>query len=130
MLGSSGRFGIRFGLFTWPLVLLGMGPRVSHVEVKEGNARAEMGWAFRSTIPLSSVKRTHRDRNMWGGIGVHGWNGRWLVNGSVTGIVTMEIDPPARAWVMGVPVRLRKLHVSLDDPDGFLATMAGWGTAR
>jgi hypothetical protein len=41
----------------------------------------------------------------------------------VSGIVTLEIQPPARAWVIGFPVRLRKLHISLEDPDGFLAAV-------
>ena len=119
------RFPIRFGVLRWLLVVLGTGPRFSHVDVDFDTVRATMGWAFRSTIPRPSIVKAYKDRNMWGGIGVHGWRGRWLVNGSVSGIVTMEIDPPARGWVIGVPVRLRKLHVSLEDPDAFLAELGG-----
>jgi hypothetical protein len=124
---EPGRFPIRFGLFRGLLTLLGTGPRFSYVEVSDGSIRVTMGWAFRATIPLSSVRRIYKDRNMWRGIGVHGWRGEWLVNGSVSGIVTIEIDPPARARVIGVPVRLTKLYVSLEDPDGFLAALAHTG---
>jgi hypothetical protein len=124
---EPGRFRIRFGLFRVLLTLLGTGPRFSYVEVSEDTIRVAMGWAFRALIPRSSVRRISKDRNMWRGIGVHGWRGEWLVNGSVSGIVTLEIDPPARALVIGVPVRLRELHVSLEDPDGFLAALGQSG---
>jgi hypothetical protein len=60
---------------------------------------------------------------MVGGIGVHGWAGRWLVNGSTKGVVAIDIDPPARGYVMGFPVRLRQLAVGLADPEGFLAAI-------
>jgi hypothetical protein len=120
---SPQRFRIRYGALRWLLSVLGTGPRFSNVDVKEDTIHVSMGWAFQSTIPLSSVTRADPDRNMWGGLGVHGWRGRWLVNGSVSGIVTLEIQPPARAWVIGFPVRLRKLHISLEDPDGFLAAV-------
>ena len=83
-----------------------------------------MGWSFRSRIDESSIERAATDSNKWAGIGVHGWRGRWLVNGSVSGIVTIEIDPPNRARVMGIPIRLRTLHVSLDDPEGFLTGLS------
>jgi hypothetical protein len=55
--------------------------------------------------------------------GVHGWKQRWLVNGSSHGIVVLSIDPPARARVVGVPVRVRELAISLDDPVGFAAAL-------
>ncbi len=57
------------------------------------------------------------------GWGVHGWRGRWLVNGSSHGIVVLGIDPPARARTLGLPVRLRELAVSLEDPVGFAAAL-------
>ena len=60
---------------------------------------------------------------MVGGTGVHGWAGKWLVNGSTKGLVIMDIDPPARGYVLGFPVRLRQLAVSTADPEGFLAAI-------
>ena len=55
---------------------------------------------------------------------VHGWAGRWAVNGARAGAVRVDIDPPSRASVCGFPLRLRTLRLSLVDPDGFLAP---WG---
>lgn len=52
------------------------------------------------------------------GWGAHGWRGRWLVNGSSKGIVVLEIDPVARGRVLGFPVRVRDLALSLEDPEG------------
>ena len=120
----TGRFELRYGVFRPVLVLLGMGRRHTFVEVGPDEVRAQMGWAFRARIPREHVVSAHRDRDLRWGIGVHGWRGRWLVNGSVTGIVTVEIDPPAAARVVGWPVRLRTLHVSMRDPDDFLGACA------
>jgi hypothetical protein len=56
--------------------------------------------------------------------GVHGWRGDWLVNGDGTGIVELLLDPAVRASMGGVPIRLERLRVSLEDPDGFLAALS------
>jgi hypothetical protein len=37
--------------------------------------------------------------------------------------VVLAIDPPARARVLGVPVRVRELAISLEDPVGFAAAL-------
>ena len=63
------------------------------------------------------------DDGFVGGIGVHGWRGRWLVNGAANGLVAVEIDPPACARVLGVPVRLRYVRVSVQDPDALVAAL-------
>ena len=34
---------------------------------------------------------------------MHRWRGRWLVNGAAGPLVAIEIDPPARARVLGFP---------------------------
>jgi hypothetical protein len=83
-----------------------------------------MGWAFHADIPLASVAGSRRYRGLVGGIGVHGWRGRWLVNGAATGLVDLDIEPPARGYVLGVPVRLRLLRLSLERPDDFLTALA------
>jgi hypothetical protein len=49
--------------------------------------------------------------------GVHGFGGRWLVNGSGDRILTINLEPMQRARVLGIPVRLRQLLVSIDDPE-------------
>ena len=125
----------------WLLGLLGHGRRLSRITVDAGTVDAgtvdagtvdagtvdagtvdvRMGLAFRASLPLGTVVQAARyDGRVWGW-GVHGWRGRWLVNGSSHGLVTLTIAPPAPARVLGIPVHLRQLIVSLEDPEGFLA---------
>jgi hypothetical protein len=46
------------------------------------------------------------------------------VNGSSKDIVELTIEPPARAYVMGVPITLRTLDVSVTDPQALIAECA------
>ncbi len=119
----STTFAFRYGLFRPLLAVTGLGPSFAEVALELDYVAVRMGWAFRSRILRGSIRRLYRDRDMHSGIGVHGWRGRWLVNGAVSGIVTLEIDPPARAWVVGFPIRLRMLHISLEDPAGLIAAL-------
>jgi hypothetical protein len=125
------RFDIRYAPVLRPLfTALGMGPGTSRVTVTEDELRAVMGWAFRGRIARHAIVSARPARTpVILGIGVHGWGGRWAVNGSRAGAVRLEVDPPARAHVCGVPVRLRTLWLSLDDPGGFLAALAAPGAA-
>jgi hypothetical protein len=116
-------FPIRFGFWTPLLVVVGMGPARSWLKIDRTTVRVRMGWAFQTKIDRASIVRAVADSNKYGGIGVHGWRGTWLVNGSVSGIVTITIDPPAPARVLGFPIRLRTLYVSLEDPTGFLSRL-------
>jgi hypothetical protein len=116
-------FDIRYGLFRPLLSLLGVGPAFSGVELDEDCLRVRMGWSFRADIPRTSIVGVRPFSGLVGGIGVHGWRGRWLVNGAASGIVTLDIEPRARAYVLGVPVRLRRLQVSLTAPDDLLVAL-------
>jgi hypothetical protein len=46
-----------------------------------------------------------------------------VVNGSDDGIVKLTINPPAHVRMMVFAFKARELYVSLEDPDGFLATL-------
>ena len=46
---------------------------------------------------------------------MHGWRGRWLVNGAHRPIARITLALPGRARVLGFPVQLRELLVSVDD---------------
>jgi hypothetical protein len=81
--------------------------------------RVRMGWAFRADVPRRSIRDAGRVPNAIS-IGVHGLRGRWLVNGASGPLVALSIEPPAPARVCGVPIRLRELTVSVDDPDGVI----------
>lgn len=113
-------FSIRYGFWKPLLVVLGMGPSRSWTKIDGPVVHVQMGWAFQARIDRTSIVRASAGTDKRSGIGVHGWRGKWLVNGSISGIVTMEIEPPAPARAVGYPIKLRTLHVSLDDPGGFL----------
>jgi hypothetical protein len=97
--------------------LLFIRPEDSSIEVDQAIVHVRMGWGFRCTFPKSAVRFTSRAKDVLVTRGVHGWRGRWLVNGSGDGLLTIGVDPDQRAHVMGVPVSLRELTVSVDDPD-------------
>lgn len=91
-------------------------PSGSYVEIDDDQVQVRMGWAFRSRFPRSAVVSTAALDPRPLSRGVHGFAGRWLVNGSADGILTIDLSPPQRAHVMGIPVRLRQLMVSVEDP--------------
>ena len=101
------------GFQTQPLLIH---PSRSFVEVEGGEVRVRMAWGFRARFPRSSVTSASESRKEPLSRGVHGFAGRWLVNGSGRGIVSIELEPRQRGYVMGFPVRLRQLLVSVEDP--------------
>jgi hypothetical protein len=46
-----------------------------------------------------------------------------LVNGSSSGLVRITFDPPAHGHTAGVPVTVRVLRVSVDDPDALVQAL-------
>ena len=122
---TTQRFEMRFGSFRLLLRLLGTGPRQTMIEVTEDALHVRMGWAFRTTVSRASIASAAPDRmRPLLGIGVHGWGGRWTVNGALAPMVAVTIDPPASARVLFVPVRLRRLRISVTDPDAMVAALA------
>ncbi len=90
----------------------------SYVDVTEDLVRVRMGFAFGASFRKETVRHAAR----WEGrtplsIGVHGWRGRWLVNGARRPLVVFDLDPVQRARVLGIPVKLSQIIVSVDDPD-------------
>jgi hypothetical protein len=121
---SLQRFPIQFdawyGMFSSALFLP---PSSSYVEVNGEEVRVQMGWAFRSRFPRTAVVlATKTDRKPLS-LGVHGFAGRWLVNGSGRGILTINLAPIQRGYVMGFPVRLRQLMVSIAEPEVLAAAL-------
>ena len=106
-------------LLTW----MGLGPRHSHVDVDEQLLRVRMGWAFRAKVPSDRVVAATESERTTISIGVHGWRGRWLVNGSGRRLVEIDIAPRSRGWVLGVPVKLRQIIVSAGDPTALVAAI-------
>ncbi len=111
----------------WGMLAVPEGSR--HVDLDDDVLEVRLGWTFHLRVPRESVVAALRDRGRISGIGAHGWRGTWLVNTSARGLVRLEIDPPGRASVCGVPVSVTVLRVSLDDPDAFLAVLRAGSSA-
>lgn len=107
--------------FSVPLCL---GPDRSAVRVEHGTLQVRFGWGFRTEIPLTSIKDAKPSTEKVYAWGAHGWRGRWLVNGSSKNIVELTIDPPVRAYVMGAPIKLRTLYISVTDPQALITAVA------
>jgi hypothetical protein len=97
--------------------------RDAYVELDADSLRVRLGYTWRVEIPRASITSAALDDTRTISIGAHGWRGEWLVNTSTTGLVVLTIDPAARARCLGFRHSLRTLHVSLADPDGFLAAL-------
>jgi hypothetical protein len=99
-------------------------PAGSFVEVTEREVSVHMGWGFRARFARSSVARCSNGvEGILLGLGIHGFGGRWLVNGSLDGLVSLQLSPAQRAYVLGVPVKLRELQVSLTEPEALLTLL-------
>ena len=114
------RFSIRFTGPNKAMAVLGLRPSNSDVVVGPTEVTIRMGWAFRATIPLGAIASATADDDRVLGWGVHGWRGTWLVNGSSSRIVRIDVEPTVRGRVVGIPVTIRCVRVSVEDPDGLI----------
>ncbi len=122
------RFPIRFDNWYRPLsTALLLPPSSSYVEIDGGQVYVRMGWAFRSRFSRLAVASAIQLPKTPLSRGVHGFGGRWLVNGSGQGIMSIELSPPQRAYVMGFPVQLRVLEVSVSDPVALASALVDSG---
>lgn len=120
MIAAVSRSGTRFPISfdRWYAVvssLLGLPPSTAYVELHGTQVEVRMGWAFRTRFPRSAIASTSTLDMRPLSRGVHGFSGRWLVNGSGRGIVSIQLSPVQRAYLMGVPIRLRELLVSVTE---------------
>lgn len=121
---KSQRFPIAFD--SWYALLsnvLLLSPANSYVEVEPTQIQVRMGWAFQASIPRSSIVSAKKSQTRTISRGVHGFAGRWLVNGSADGLVTLELAKGQRGYVMGFPVGLTELMVSLTDSTALLEAL-------
>jgi hypothetical protein len=124
--GESMRFPITFD--PWYRLLstvLGLPPSSAYVQITGEQVEVRMGWAFRSRFRLSEVSSAGAIDIRPLSRGVHGFGGRWLVNGAGRGILRIELSPAQRAYMMGLPVRLRELLVSVGDVSVLAAALTG-----
>ncbi len=117
------RFPISFSGVGRAMGVIGLSARNSWVDVGADDFHVRMGWGFRLHVPLTSVRSVGPDDRPVRAWGVHGWRGRWLVNGSSHGVVRIDLDPPGLGSVLGAAVRVSDLRVSVDDPDGLIRAL-------
>jgi hypothetical protein len=98
--------------------------RKATVELTSDSLTVRLGQTWSATVPRASITSAGHDPLRTISIGAHGWAGQWLVNTSTRGLVVLTIEPEGRGRCLGYPIRLRKLHLSLADPDAFLAELA------
>jgi hypothetical protein len=111
------RFRIRFDALSLVVCRMAfLSPDDAHVDIGDDLVHVRFSWGFLSTFPRSSVVSTRVYPRRPISRGVHGFAGRWLVNGSGDGILEITLEPEQRARVVGLPVKLRNLLVSVDDP--------------
>jgi len=118
-------FRLRYARWMRPiLAATGMGPRWVKIELSDTDLTVRAGLWFTGIIPRSSIRAFGRQRDAWWAIGVHtDFRGAWLVNGSPRNIVMLTVDPPARARMAGISVKVKRLGLSLEDPDAFMAAL-------
>lgn len=122
--GATRRIRISFDAWYRALsTVLGLPPSGAYVALGLEDVEVRMGWAFRSRFPRAAVKSVETcDTRPWSR-GVHGFGGDWLVNGSAKGLLSVQLEPAQQAYVMGFPVRLRELEVSVEEPDTLMAAL-------
>jgi len=122
---DSKRFEIAYtGINRTLMKVLGVGPGRGYVIVTPDDLIVKMGWSFSGAIPRSRITSAEESTKPGGyGWGVHGWNGKWVVNGSDSGIVKIEIDPATTVRTLIFPINPHVLYISFEDPTGFLAAL-------
>jgi hypothetical protein len=93
------------------------------LELTADSLEVRLGLTWRARIPRSSITSAGLDPLRTLSVGAHGWGGRWLVNTTTQNLVVINVHPEGRGHCVGWPVRVRELHVSVADPDVFLAAL-------
>jgi len=122
------RFPIRFTGANRLMGLAGTVPSRCSVDLDDARIHVRMGMWFELEAPRTTITGAAHDTDRVLGWGVHGRRGRWLVNGSSDGIVRITFAQGQRAWMGPMPLHVRVLRVSVDDPDGLIAAL-GTGVA-
>ena len=125
--GTRDTFQLSFNPFIRVLMTpLLAGPPRCRVVLTPKRLKVKMGlggWAYSASVPRASLTGATPASGPVLGWGAHGWRGRWLINGSSRGLVRITIDPPSRGRCLMVPVKLRELTLSLEQPEAFIAAV-------
>ena len=117
------RHPIKLGAWYPLLALLGATRRRSYVDVDEGVVTFRLG-AWRLRVPRADVADAAPARWPWyGGIGWRIGPGTVGLIGSLAGVVRVTLSTPHRTRVVFIPVRMRQVFVSLENPESFIADL-------
>jgi len=109
------RFAIKYSKpWSWLLAIVIIPSHLAYLEIDGNTIRVRMSWAFRAKFTRGDVSGVGTHRPVVS-VGVHGWRGRWLVNGANRPIARITFALPVKARVLGVGIQLRELLVSVDD---------------
>lgn len=103
--------------------VLRLGSSKAWIDIDPIAVEVRMGWAFQANFPSSAVRRATVSDRQFFSLGVHGRDGRWLVNGTMKGLVRIDLDPEQRARVLGRDVVLHTLDISVERPDEVLRAL-------
>ena len=98
-------------------------PASCYVDLDPSGLAVRMAWAFQMRIERHVIQALRAPSRKVASWGVHGFAGRWLVNGSTQGLLTLELAPEQAATLFGFPLRVCELTLSLDDPAGFATAL-------
>jgi hypothetical protein len=125
------RFTFQYDLVGSMLGAFGLGSRFSWIDVSPHLVHVHMGWVFDLRVDPMAISSVDPEVTfagfgaIIGGWGVHtNFAGTWFVNGSSSNLIAIRFMEPVGAHMMGIiPVRVRTLVVSPQDPDGLVAAL-------
>jgi hypothetical protein len=119
-------FTLRFGTHSRVLLkLVASGPEKSGIALDHRELAITMGRIFNGRAPRAAVTSARTLSETVVSRGAHGWRGDWLVNGAGDGLVEVLFEPPMRGHVMMVPVHVRRLRISVVEPDALVEALMG-----
>ena len=126
MVSQPRSFPIRYSrLSRWFFVPLLLGERHAEVSLTDAELRVRMGWAFRATIPRSSIRGAARRGDVTWAIGVRRRTAPDVARERLEqGIVFLDLDPPVRGRAGPFPITIERLALGLEDPDAFVRDLA------
>lgn len=120
------RFQIDRSVLALPLLAaLGGTAKGSYLELTDDELHCKFGFLFDEAIPLSAIEGVEANVR-WPWYDGVGWRtnfrGRVGLVGTLRNIVCIKVAPGRKAHLF-LPLPLRKLYVSLEDGEGFVAAL-------
>jgi hypothetical protein len=107
------------------LALVGVPASQAYIERDGDTVRVRLGWSFVTTFPVGAIESVAPATRRTVSLGAHGFGGRVLVNGAWWPLAVITLREPVRARLAGIPISVRELTVSVEDPDALRADLVG-----